>query len=585
MVPERPRPNLYRFNRIDRIQTEMISMRYEPPEGSFPKWTLQDTCVCLTLLAIFLASRFLWIATSPESSSYWEEAYRWAAVEQLGTAGANVPLSEYQADQYQGGSLVVIVLAAALGAIGIHPFVALKLVALGFSGSTLVALYFLGHLFFGRLVALLSGMIFVVGPPLVAFWGVVAMGFHSESALLSLCVLGIFLALMEGLWTGPRAWLGFGVASGLAIWFAPTAGIYVVACVVAWPFLANLPRVSCLLIAALGFLLGMAPWLAYNFANDFAGLDRIFEVFGARPSADFWRSQSLGTRAVDLLLNTPTQGLLDPGGDLSRPWPAFAIFGGVWGPTTIALTAAMVRALRIVRTRRAPADIGARREFVFLVCAIIFSAALMLSRFNFESDPSPIVYRLIAPLAVFLILPIAASAARGLDSGGLIARWTAVGFATALTSLAVATLSFAIVHVEAGTPLTLRGGYVVWGRLLYNKYSRDIGDAIDVANHVATDPERGDILRGIGWGMRHVHEHEETSDLSHAVQAISAEDRKIVLAGLGWALERRRVDVATELEQRDDPQMRHLLQNIEKLTEWIDSQEFGNPAPNTARQE
>lgn len=555
----------------------MTSPRYEPPEKLFSTWSFQDTRVCLTLLALFLVSRCLWISTNPESSGYWEEAYRWVAVEQLST-GAKLTLSEYQADQYQGGSLVVIVMAAALRSVGIYSFIALKIVALTFSGATLVALYVVGRVFFGRVVAFLSGLIFLLGPPLVAFWGVVAMGFHSESVLLSLCVVGIFLALVEGIWFGPRAWLCFGFASGLAVWFTPTAGVTVVACVAAWPWLAERPRFSSLAFATVGLCVGLAPWLAYNLANDFAGLDRILEVFGARPSADFWRSQGLGTRAVDLFLGAPTQGLLDPGGDFSRPWPAFALFAGVWIPASVALTAAVARAFGVMRVGRAESDVEARREFVFLVFAVVFSAALLSSHFNFHSDPSPIVYRLIVPVAIFLILPLAVSTARGIRAGGVGGCWSAIGCAVALSSLCVATLSFALYHVEPGTPLSPRGGHVVWGRLLYNKYTSDIEAAVEVANRIATEPERSLVLRGIGWGMCHVHERTDVSDLARALEQVSAADRKIVVNGLTWALSRRRDNVESELQTTEDPELRRTLSQLEALSMWIESQEL-RPTP------
>ncbi len=568
--------SLSQCTKLDMIRAEMMSLRDEPPEELFAKWSLLDTGVCLALLTVFLVSRCLWITTNPESSTYWEEAYRWVAVEQLST-DAKLPLSEYQADQYQGGSLIVIALAAALRSIGVDSFIALKVVALSFSGATLIALYLIGRIFFGRVVAVLSGLIFLLGPPLVAFWGVVAMGFHSESVLLSLCVVGIFLALVEGVWFGPRAWLCFGFASGLAVWFTPTAGITVVACVVAWPWLAQRPKISSLAIATVGLCFGLAPWLAYNLTHDFAGLDRILEVFGARPSADFWRSQGLGMRAVDLFLVAPTQGLLDPGGDLSRPWPAFALFAGVWIPASVALAAAMARAVRVMRIGRAERDVGARREFVFLVFAVVFSAALLTSRFIFHFDPTPIVYRLIVPLAVFLILPIAVSTARGLGAGGARGRWSAIGCATALSSLCVATVSFALWHVEPGTPLSLRTGYVVWGRLLYNKYTSDIGAAVEVANRIATETERDNVLRGIGWGMRHVHERREVSDLARALDQISEADRKMVVSGLIWALDRRRDEVAAELLRAEDPELRQTLAHLETLSKWIESRERRAP--------
>ncbi|MBW2726923.1 MAG: hypothetical protein JRE71_21295, partial [Deltaproteobacteria bacterium] len=134
------------------------------------------------------------------------------------------------------------------------------------------------------------------------------------------------------------------------------------------------------------------------------------------------------------------------------------------------------------------------------------------------------------------------------------------------------TLFFALWHVEPGTPLSMSRGRVVWGRLLYNKYSRDIGAAVEVANHIATNRERDDVLRGIGWGMRHVHERREVSELSNAVEQVSAPDRRTIMAGLSWALVRRREEVMAELQRADDPETRRTLAHLEMLNSWIESE-------------
>jgi hypothetical protein len=145
-------------------------------------WDRFDTATCVALASAYVGSRTLWIVSNPRSTQYWEEGYRWLASREI-AAGAPWPLLDWQADHYQGSSLVVIGLAVALGWIGVGSFAALKVVALGFSTATCAALFVVGRLFFGRVVGLLCGLIYLLGPPLVAFWGVVAMGFHAESAL------------------------------------------------------------------------------------------------------------------------------------------------------------------------------------------------------------------------------------------------------------------------------------------------------------------------------------------------------------------------------------------------------------------
>ena len=102
------------------------------------------------------------------------------------------------------GSLVVMV-AAVFRVFG-ETLLGLKLVALFFAASTLVALYALGRREFGRRVGLLAAGAYLTGPPLLAFSGLVGMGSHGESALFSLVQILVFLGLLSGRWRTPTAW-------------------------------------------------------------------------------------------------------------------------------------------------------------------------------------------------------------------------------------------------------------------------------------------------------------------------------------------------------------------------------------------
>ena len=73
-------------------------------------WSRSDTVICVALFCAFVGSRILWVVGNPASSQYWEEGYRWLAVREI-AAHAPLPLLDWQADHYQGSSLVVIGLA------------------------------------------------------------------------------------------------------------------------------------------------------------------------------------------------------------------------------------------------------------------------------------------------------------------------------------------------------------------------------------------------------------------------------------------------------------------------------------------
>jgi hypothetical protein len=86
--------------------------------------------------------------------------------------------------------------------------------------------------------------------------------------LLALLVIGICLGMADGPARSPGAVAWLGAASGLAVWFTPTNGIALAACVVTWLLLARRPSAREALALAAGFGLGFAPWLLYNGLNE-----------------------------------------------------------------------------------------------------------------------------------------------------------------------------------------------------------------------------------------------------------------------------------------------------------------------------
>ncbi len=542
------------------------------PEAGGPSngWNRFDTAMCVALLGAFVGSRILWIVSHPRSSQYWEEGYRWLASQQI-AAGAPLPLLDWQADHYQGGSLVVIGLAVALGWIGVGSFAALKVVALGFSSATCVALFVIGRLFFGRAAGLLSGLIYLLGPPLVAFWGVVAMGFHAESALFTLLGIGVCLTLANGTGRRPLGWLGFGAISGLAIWFTPTAAIGVLACAVAWPLMAERPRRVELAAAAAGFCIGLTPWLLYNATHDFEGVTRVLEVFGLHASADPWRTESLLDRARDLMLRAPAQGLLDPGGDGSHSWWLRVVVAGVWIPAGVALVAAGRRAVATLHAGPRRAAPEARNELVFLVYGVLFFVVYLGSRFTLAVDPSPIEYRLMVPLAVLLIPPIAISAARGMTAAaarGAIA-WAAC--ALGLVSLGTATLAFALHHEESGTPLTPESADVTWGHILQRKYGNDVAAAVAEVRWLP-EQRREDVLVGIGWRLQDSYQQiGRFADLTASLERLDPGDRATVERGIRYWTGVRRGLVAASLAKTDDADQRRAKTRLDQLAAWSSS--------------
>jgi arylsulfatase len=536
--------------------------------GASGRWDRADSALCAGLLLAFVATRVLWLRLAPASSHYWEEGYRWIAVDAI-VSGAPVPLLDWQADHYQGSSLVVIALAAGLAALGVAPLAALKAVSLVFSGATLAALYAVGRRFFGRSAGFLAALAYLAGPPLVAFWGVVAMGFHAESTLLTLIGVGWLLALADAPSRSLRACLGLGVLSGLAIWFSPTAALGVAACVVVWPLLAGRPRPQELAAAAAGLALGLAPWLAYNAARGFGGVRRLSEVFGLAAASDPFRSQGVGARALDLLWRGPSEGLLDPGGDATgSAWLALAT-AGVGVPAGLALLAACRRGIHAMRASAAAGDArAARRELPFLVYGALFAAAYLASRFTLPVDPTPIGFRLLVPPAVLLLVPVAVSAARALAPGEPRRGAARAACAIALVSLAGTTLAFAHQHREPGTPLDWERAHKSWGHILQRKSGADVAGV--VASLAWLPPERREgVLVGIGWGLQAAFEQGgDVEELARLLAPLEPRDRAAVMRGIAYWTGLARAALAGSAARPEDPDRRRVEARLGALAAW-----------------
>ena len=269
------------------------------------------------LLLILFATRIAWILSNPDATQYWEEDYRWVAAREI-LAGLQQPVFDYQADNYQGGSLVLIGIITGLFALFGESLLSLKLAPLGFAAATLAAIYILGRLWFGRRTALIAASAYLAGPPLLLHSALIPMGSHGESALFSLVQFICFLGILSRRWHTPLGWAALGFVSGLGLWFCYTSGLSLVACGMTWLILEGIPRLRLLLAATGGALLGLIPWFAYNLQNDFTGFLRLFEIFGAGDPIDAWVAQGPLEKFLGLVLRDLPIGMLDPFRDLSH---------------------------------------------------------------------------------------------------------------------------------------------------------------------------------------------------------------------------------------------------------------------------
>src|SRR2546426_1111477 len=238
-------------------------------------------------LLLFVASRLLYVVLIDPNYvliHLGEELYRGAIAEELVT-GLKMPFTEYRADNYSGGSLVIGALASGFFLLFGPTVFALKLAPLFLFTLALVFWYWTIERAAGERVARYFAVLFCFSPPLFTAYSVTAMGFHSESIFFS-ALTGFLLFRMLSDETGSLAFAALlGLTTGFGLWFTYIYGLTLLALLGFWVWydkgILRLPRV---LWFALGFGMGFSPWIVINVQTHFAGLViydmNVWEHFG-----------------------------------------------------------------------------------------------------------------------------------------------------------------------------------------------------------------------------------------------------------------------------------------------------------------
>src|SRR2546425_10378583 len=214
------------------------------------------------LLLLFVASRLLYLVLidptylSPQLGG---ELYRGTIAQELVT-GLKMPFTDYRADNYSGGSLVIGVLAAGFFLLFGPTVFALKLAPLLLFTLALLFWYQTIQRATSKRVAGYFAVLFCFSPPLFTDYSVTAIGFHSESIVFSaLTVLLLFRMLSDE--RGSLAYpLLLGLTAGFGLWFAYIYGLTVLALLGFWLWYDKRVRWKLgVLWFALGFLVGFPP--------------------------------------------------------------------------------------------------------------------------------------------------------------------------------------------------------------------------------------------------------------------------------------------------------------------------------------
>src|SRR5207302_3026672 len=238
------------------------------------------------LLLLFVASRLLYLVLiDPSHLPYrGEELYRGAIAQELLT-GLQMPFTEYRADNYSWGSLVIGALAAGFFLLFGPTLFALKLAPLLLFTLALVFWYWTIQQYVSERVAGYFALLFCFSPPLFTDYSVIAMGFHSESIFFSALTVFLLLGMLSDEGGSPAVPALLGLTAGFGLWFCYTYGLTFLALLGFWLWHDNgmLWRTRVLWFA-LGFLVGFSPWIIINVQTHFAGLvigdKNVWEHFG-----------------------------------------------------------------------------------------------------------------------------------------------------------------------------------------------------------------------------------------------------------------------------------------------------------------
>src|SRR5436309_6257644 len=218
-------------------------------------------------LLLFVASRLLYLMLiDPSQLGAWvsEELYRGAIAQELVT-GLTLPFTEYRADNYGLGSLVIGALAAGFFLLFGPTLFALKLAPLLVFTLALLFWYQTIRRAAGERVAGYFALLFCFSPPLFTDFSVTTMGFHSESIFFSaLTVFLLFKMLSEE--KPPLAYpVLLGLTAGFGLWFTYIYGLTLLALLGFWLWHdKGALRRPCALWFALGFVVGFFPWIIMN---------------------------------------------------------------------------------------------------------------------------------------------------------------------------------------------------------------------------------------------------------------------------------------------------------------------------------
>src|SRR5438128_10054378 len=213
------------------------------------------------LLLLFVASRFLYLVLNDPAHLLiypGEELYRGVIAQELVT-GLTLPFTEYRADNYALGSLVIGALASGFFLLFGPTLFALKLAPLLVFTLALAFWYWTIERAADERVAGYFAMLFCFSPPLFTTYSVTAMGYHSESIFFSALTVFLLFKMLSKEKPSPAYPVLLGLTAGFGLWFTYIYGLTLLSVLLFWVWhdKGMLQRMHALLFA-IGFLVGFS---------------------------------------------------------------------------------------------------------------------------------------------------------------------------------------------------------------------------------------------------------------------------------------------------------------------------------------
>ena len=223
------------------------------------------------LVVLFLIIRLSILITSIDKIYFDDELYRGNIAKEL-IVGPALSFFDYQRSEYEGGSLVIGVLAVPFFLLFGETVLSLKLVALLFSLAAFITWYLFLDKFFHRWAAIVASLLWIFSPSIYTKWGLCSYGAYYELNFFIILAIYIFYQIF---FIQDKRWLFalLGVISGFALFFSYMFSTALAVILLFWfIFDKKFILTKNFFLFAVFFLLGFSPWIWFNVTHHFEGL-------------------------------------------------------------------------------------------------------------------------------------------------------------------------------------------------------------------------------------------------------------------------------------------------------------------------